>query len=68
LGRDPPADMPSLKIIVKPGTVSAIYIARRYLLKHQEIMAIHMKVLMETGLCYRNPRSKKCSHPFITKR
>ena len=68
LGRDPPVDMPPLKIHLKPGAVPVKCKARRYSLPQREFMQSHVDELEAAGYIYRNCRSRWASPPLIVKK
>ncbi|POM74204.1 Hypothetical protein PHPALM_8883 [Phytophthora palmivora] len=52
IGRDPPVDMPPMKVKLKPGAVPSSSL-------------LTQSPLITAGLCYRNPKSSWCSTPLI---
>ncbi|OWY99768.1 hypothetical protein PHMEG_00029175 [Phytophthora megakarya] len=68
LGRDPPVDMPPLRVTLKPNAIPVRCKARRYPAEHRAFMKKYVKELIDGGLCYRNPHSKWCSPPLIVKK
>ncbi|POM64770.1 Hypothetical protein PHPALM_19656 [Phytophthora palmivora] len=68
LGRDPPVDMPPLKVTLKPNATPARCKARRYPAEHRAFMKKHVKELIDARLCYRNLHSKWCSPPLVVKK
>ena len=65
LGRDPPVDMPPLKVTLKKDAKPVKCKARRYPVAHRDFLKKHVEKLVEHGLVYRNPNSKWCSPPLI---
>ena len=68
LGRDPPMDMPPLKIHLKVGAVPVKCKARRYSLPQREFMQNHVAELEAAGYAYKNFRSRWASPPLIVKK
>ncbi|KAE8983544.1 hypothetical protein PF011_g21139 [Phytophthora fragariae] len=67
LGRDPPVDMPPLKVTLKPDSEPVRCKARRYPEEQRQFMRRHVEELVRSGLCYWNPHSKWCSPPLIVR-
>ncbi|GMF10762.1 unnamed protein product [Phytophthora lilii] len=65
IGRDPPMDMPPMEVTLKPGAVPVRCKARRYSPVHRAFLKKHINALISACLCYRNPRSKWCSPPYV---
>ncbi|KAE9353529.1 hypothetical protein PR003_g3818 [Phytophthora rubi] len=65
LGGDPPVYMPPMRIKLKSEATPVRCRARRYSSAHREFLARHVKMLLDAGLCYRNPSSQWCSPPHI---
>ena len=68
LGRDPPIDMPSLKVRLVPGAKAVRCKARRYSLPQREFMQQHVKDLEASGFIYRNASSRWASAPLIVRK
>ncbi|ETL90909.1 hypothetical protein L917_10497 [Phytophthora nicotianae] len=65
LGGEPPVDMPPMRIKLKPGATPARCRERRYSMAHRNFLAKHIKLLLDAGLCCRNPTSEWCSPPHV---
>ncbi|GMF27035.1 unnamed protein product [Phytophthora fragariaefolia] len=65
LGGDPPVDIPPMRIKLKSEATPVRSRARRYSSAHREFLARHVKMLLDAGLCYRNPSSQWCAPPHI---
>jgi hypothetical protein len=68
LGRDPPVDMPPLKVHLKADAKAVRCKARRYSLPQREFMQGHMKELESAGFIYRNPTSRWACAPLIVRK
>ncbi|GMF60894.1 unnamed protein product [Phytophthora fragariaefolia] len=65
LGGDPPVDMPPMRIKLKSEATPVRCRARRYSSARRKFLARHVKMLLDAGLCCRNPSSQWCSPPHI---
>ncbi|EGZ26621.1 hypothetical protein PHYSODRAFT_475811 [Phytophthora sojae] len=65
IGRDPPVDMPPMKVKLKPGAIPVKCKACRYSPVHRAFLKKHIDALMASGSCYRNPQSRWCSPPQL---
>eukprot|EP00644_Phytophthora_capsici_P005004 jgi/Phyca11/96647/e_gw1.1.158.1 len=54
-----------MRIKLKPGATPVRCRARRYSVTHRNFLAKHVKMLLDAGLCYRNPTSEWCSPPHV---
>ncbi|ETV97426.1 hypothetical protein H310_09756 [Aphanomyces invadans] len=68
LGRDPPVDMPPLKVHLVPTAKPVRCKARRYSLPQREFMQKHVEELASAGFIYRNPASRWACAPLIVRK
>ena len=64
-GRDPPVNMPPLKVQLKADHKAVRCKARRYSLPQREFMQHHVVELEQAGFIYRNPSSRWACAPLI---
>ncbi|ETV79142.1 hypothetical protein H257_07229 [Aphanomyces astaci] len=68
LGRDPPVDMPPLKVHPTKNSNPVRCKARRYSLPQREFMQKHVEELEKAGFIYRNPTSRWACAPLIVRK
>ena len=68
LDRDPPVDMPPLKVNLRHDAKPVRCKARRYGPEQRAFMDSHVDQLEKAGLVYKNARSRWCSPPLIVRK
>ncbi|KAG3155457.1 hypothetical protein C6341_g15423 [Phytophthora cactorum] len=58
LGNDTPVDLQSMRIKLKPGATPVRCRGRRYYAAHRKVQPKNIQLLLDAGLCYRNPSSE----------
>jgi hypothetical protein len=68
LGRDPPVNMPPLRVKLRDDAKPVRCKARRYGPGQRAFMDSHVEQLEKAGLVYKNTRSRWCSPPLIVRK
>jgi hypothetical protein len=68
LGRDPPVDIPPLRVKLRDDAKPVRCKARRYGPEQRAFMDSRVEQLEKAGLVYKNTRSRWCSPPLIVRK